>query len=342
MESKTNKNIFYGTDKTDTFAYLEFGAIQINAGEKTVWDFRVHDEAYNWFMFSRYANDLLTYIEMSEAIHTERVENIFNIFKQNIHHPDDAALNLNKLVGLAVCHKTGEGLSYYELGQTIFGCIDAMEFLFKFLKYNEIRFPDIDLSQVNWYGLDISEMFNKFSKIMHQNYKVHTMFQHQYLPEMVDVFYSRGISLLYAIRDIDSIFHTINKSRCAIFDYSLTMSEEEEVTIGTGKSVRYLNYLDFLEALRRQDSKSMFVYTGKSKYIPDTNRLWIECLYGEEDICNDFIEMDLKIRDQLSSKLSSVPGYSHFMDEQCDIKSAWVSIEEFIETTKNYERIISC
>ncbi len=52
---------YYRNEKETAISYVEFGSIDLLLGKKNVWDFRLHDKAYDWLMLSRYANDLVTY-----------------------------------------------------------------------------------------------------------------------------------------------------------------------------------------------------------------------------------------------------------------------------------------
>ena len=126
MDNKT----FYGTNNTTNITYLEFGEIDLVQGKKTIWDFRMHQKAYDWLMLGRYANDMVTYMRMNEQLGRMPISEIMQIYRDEVHHPNDLFLNLGKLCALAIVRDCSpdQELSFYELGQTIYGCIEGMVF----------------------------------------------------------------------------------------------------------------------------------------------------------------------------------------------------------------------
>jgi hypothetical protein len=327
----SDNTIFYGTKESPAITYLEFGEIDLVKGKKKVWEFQLHQKAYDWLMLSRYANDLQAFISMGEKLPQDALSEVIDIYNREVHHSDEASLHLAKIIALDVTRKEAGVQSFYELGQTIFGCIEGAEFYQELLRHLNIYSPETDLKDVDWYGVDISEMFNKLSKTFHREYRIHTMLEPSGLPDRMDVFFSKGISLLYAVRNIAQLFETIRKGRCAVFDYSFNLGKEEDTTIGSGKTIRYLNFDDFMAEIGRHNER-LYVKKKNSSYIPDTNRIWLDCLYSEESICRRFIELDTRIRKDLSRKLSPVKGSERFLHGDHDPE--WLRIEDFMKTVQ--------
>ena len=48
-------------------SFLEFGAINLESPSRQIWEFRTGDQAYEWLMLVRYANDLLGYSQLATA-----------------------------------------------------------------------------------------------------------------------------------------------------------------------------------------------------------------------------------------------------------------------------------
>lgn len=329
MDNKT----YYGTDTPTTYTFMEFGEIDTVNSEKKIWGFKMHQKAYDWFMLSRYANDILAFNKMRKMLGNTSMQDIINYFNAEVHHDDEMSLHLAQNIAMMVTQKEPvlSSPSFYELGQTLFGCIEGMELYQDILNHLGINSPQIDFNDIEWYGVDISEMFNDLSITFHKDSKVKTMFTQAELPEKMDVFFSKGITLLYAVRNLADLFYTIRKGRLAVFDYSFSLKETEDTTIGSGKMVRYLPINDFMNEMKKY-SELLYVKKSNSRYIPETNRIWLECIYADEKICREYIKLDTEIRNEVSNKLSSINNSSRFLNN--DLSPEWMPIDKFLETLK--------
>lgn len=332
-----SKNVYYGTDEAITFSYLEFGSIDLGASKKDIWDFRIHDKAYDWFMLSRYANDMVTYTEMSEKMDgSAPISEIVSLYTKEMHHKADASLNVGKICALAVMKNRQDKASpsFFEIGQTIYGCIEGMDFCQKLISTSLVQFPFVNLTEVSWYGVDISDFFNRLSVMLHSAYKVKTVREVEFLKEQTDVFFSKGVTLLYIVREVGELLNLLAKGEICVFDYSFSMEGVQNTSIGTGKHVRYLDFNEFYKAYNK-GIKKLFVRKNKSYYNKATNRIFIDCVYAEEGICREFIDLDIRIRKELMLKLSSTPEALILLDAEKEAPVEWISIEEFVEGIKS-------
>lgn len=329
---------YYGDEQLRAVTYLEFGEINLERGTKAIWEFQLHQRAYDWLMLGRYANDMLAYMDMTKAINSTAAAKVFDIYNREVHHADDASTNLSKLIAVAVGKSGARPPSFYELGQTLFGCIDGMGFCLELLRAKSIEFPDVDLKGVRWYGMDISHMFNRLAVMMHRDFQITTVADPALVPDQVDVFFAKGISLLYVVRDTAHFFETVGKGRCAIFDYSLSFAGSEDTTIGSGKTVRYLPVREFMREYRSRD-RVMFVNKANSRYVAETDRIWLDCVYGVDDVCTAYIQMHRRIYGELLEQFACVNEATRFLNGRKP--PAWVSFEEFVEESemKRAERL---
>lgn len=315
----TNKE-FYGTDTPSCITYMEFGEINHQTSEKNIWGFKLHQKAYDWFMLARYANDILAVRKMRNLIKENKSKECIDLFWQEIHHKDELCIGLGKLAAL---YSTGKSdASFFELGQTLFGCIDSMEF------GQEIMPTDykLNLKNVHWLGVDISEMFNELAKVFYNEYKIDTALNKKDLQPKWDVFYSKGITLLYAIREMSEFYEFLTSSECAYFDYSFSLGEVQDRTIGSGKNVRYLALNDFLNTYQEVlKNKKVLVNTKTSRKIEKTNQIWIEFFVGSEDKVKKFLDYE----NTVSKSLGAFKGSDIFVDEY---HTSWISIEDYIKT----------
>jgi hypothetical protein len=223
--------------------------------------------------------------------------------------------------------------SFFEIGQTIYGCIEGMEFCQKLISTSLVQFPFVNLADVMWYGVDISNFFNRLSVMLHSCYKVKTMHKIDLLKEQANVFFSKGVTLLYVVREASDLLNILTKGEICVFDYSFSMGGVQNTSIGTGKHVTYLDYRDFYKVYCK-GSKQLFVRKNKSSYNKVTNRIFVDCIYAEEDNCREFMELDIRTRGGLMSNLSSVPGALVLLDAEKETSAEWISIEEFVEGIK--------
>ncbi|MCX9103492.1 hypothetical protein [Aeromonas veronii] len=223
------------------FSYLEFGSIDPATGKRFIYDYKDHDKAYEWLMHARYSNDIYAYQKMLKELAHADFTRIVNIYQNDIHHRDDFVVNNNKLLALEIA-----GHSFFELGQTLFGCIDAMSFIQEFnYKHLGIKSPCI-LGNVLWQGVDISDFFNLTALQLHNNYHVSAVSDLNTIQPEHDVFFAKGITLLYAVRSADDLLNLTRRKKISIFDYSFSLSDDFSTQIGTGKNVKYLSKHEFL------------------------------------------------------------------------------------------------
>ena len=267
------------------FSYLEFGSIDPHLGKKTVYDFRTNAKAYDWLMHARYSNDLFSYHRMIRLLCDNEFNDIADIYANEIHHADDFVFNLNKLMALELV-----GSSFFELGQTLFGCIDGMEFIRQLQLTLELPSTQVDLSRVNWFGYDISPFFNLMARLMHEKYKVITTDVPSETPTGYDVFFAKGVTLLYAIRSGVELFDYIKHSEITVFDYSFSLGDKKDNYIGTGKCVRYLSKGEFVEVYQQilESGKDIWV-RGNSKADLDRGLFYIEGIVACDDLASRFI-----------------------------------------------------
>lgn len=325
---------FYGTENISSISYLEFGAIDLDSSKKLVWDLKLHQKAYDWYMHARYSNDILCYMEMGEQIDNLSIVEVISRYCKEVHHKDDFSVNIGKLCALAAARNSapaGKPLSFFELGQTLFGCIDTMEFCQRMMSHLNIAFPQVDLRAVEWYGVDISDFFNKLSKLMHSGFRMHTYDDMKHLDGQKDVFFAKGVTMLYAIRSMEQFIDMLKSAKICVFDYSFAADREHEIIIGSGKLVKYLRLNNLVQELHKLPGK-MYVKKGNSFFDKKNDRVVLDCLYADEQSCKDFISQDSFIRNAFGKCLSGHEGAEIFLDSAAGKNGGWMLLEEFIDT----------
>ena len=179
--------------------YLEFGIYTNN--KKYMYELKT-GALYDWYMLPRYFNDIFL---------LDKYKNTRNINKLSklLHHKEDLKFNLVNFILL----KISKSKSFYEYGQTLFEKIFFINFFSNFLKtkfnYN-----------INWYGNDISELFNFFCNNFYKNLKIKTSKKFDIKKIDKTVFFAKGVTLLYLKNNSLLLKNIIKKSKCGSFDMS--------------------------------------------------------------------------------------------------------------------------
>lgn len=244
--------------------YLEFG---YQEGDKKVpYDIKEYQDAYDFFMVSRYFKDIIAY-------RTGKVE--------NIHHEEDVEDNLKKYAALSVCNDKPHQLTFYEIGSSLMGVIDSLEYLNK-------QYKEIDVKEILFVGVDNSDMMNAGAEYLHEGYKLSVFKDIRILP--CDLFFAKGISLLYALEDEELLCDILKESRIAIFDYTFSKSPDSIKDFAvSGKPVTYLSIWKCKKLLEAK-GKKLVLQPSKRKFKTPEDRVLYECVYGDEKVVDKYLD----------------------------------------------------
>ena len=62
------ENSYYGTQDVHSVSYLEFGSLDLREKSKKIWAYWQDAEAYDLYMFARYARDILMFRKVVDEI----------------------------------------------------------------------------------------------------------------------------------------------------------------------------------------------------------------------------------------------------------------------------------
>lgn len=311
---------YYGTDKPERISYLEFGSIDLVNSNKEVWGYHLHQEAYDRYMLSRYASDIAVFADLSEALRKLGASEIITDYLNRIHHHD----MLNVLLRQR-CASASTGKRFFELGQTLMGCIDGMEFLDELLAHNNIEFTAPALKDISWLGVDISPLFNTLSKKMHPMYSVETNLPEN-APDHFDVFYARGVTLMYAVQSVEDVMGWVDKSQLALFDCSFSTGTGSSRVIPTGKKVYFPALQNFVEEHNLR-GRSLFIAEEKNYHPDGAELVCVNCLSAAENICQTFLDIESETRAQLN-KAGLSEAFVSLKEGGLD----WMPAEEFMKS----------
>jgi hypothetical protein len=243
--------------------YLDFGMTK--RGKRTCYDYREGQQAYDLFMGARYLNDLIAYRE-------GRVEAVY--------HPEDVRDNLRKHTALTVCRTDDGALVYYEIGSSVMGAIDGINYL-------DQRYQSLQTEKIRWYGVDNSHFMNAMAEYTHHGY--HLQLSETVTPIACDLFFAKGVSLLYAIHTEDLFADVLTRSRIAIFDYTFTTSPRIHDVVGTGLPVTYLNFDDCRQRLVREGKKLILSPYTLRTYHQTPDKVTYDCMYGDVETVDAYV-----------------------------------------------------
>lgn len=250
-------------DMTNVTTYLDFGMTK--RGKRTCYDYREGQPAYDLFMGARYLNDLIAYRRGTVG---------------DVYHPEDVRDNLRKHTGLSVCREDGRRLTYYEVGSSVMGAIDGINYL-------NTKYGSLDTCAIAWYGVDNSRFMNAMALYTHEGYDIRL--SESASPIACDLFFAKGVSLLYAIDD-ETLFSDILKaSRIAIFDYTFARGGKVSDVVGTGLPVTFLG-LDECTRRLAQPGKTLILgpYAIRT-YHQSPDKITHDCVYGDADLVTRYL-----------------------------------------------------
>jgi hypothetical protein len=243
--------------------YLDFGMTR--GGKRACYDYREGQNAYDLFMGARYLADMIAYREGRPDA---------------VYHPEDLRDNLRKHTALTVCGARAP-LSYYEIGSSVMGAIDAIEYL-------DREYRTLDIRSVVWHGVDNSHFMNMMARYAHEGYDLRLT--ERPAPVDCDFFFAKGVSLLYAVDTEQLLADVLSHSRLAVFDYTFTTGARRPDVVGTGLPVTFLN-LDECRGRLEREGRTMLLqpYTLRTYHVsPD--KATFDCVYGETDLVRVYME----------------------------------------------------
>jgi hypothetical protein len=316
------------TDGDDVVSYLEFGAIATSPAVKKLYDFRTMQQAYDWFMHARYSQDMTCYIWMQEALQNEKYDEAGRLYQEMIYHKDDFSSHLSKWAALQVSGDRPP--TFYEHGQTLFGCIEGIEVCELLLRKAGVPLPSPELvvADVTWEGFDISPFFNLMAARLHGNYRVRTHSDMLDIPASFSTSFAKGVTLLYALRCPEDFFKLFGRASCGIFDTSFSIGEERSTFIGTGKRICFLSIDQFLSFYKGSPS-IILVRQDVSGIRDDGSRLYVEGIVCKSsEMASRFTRADADFRKGLQAAFPSLSKQLHLRSDPPYL--IWTELSDFV------------
>ena len=288
---------YYNTEKHKSLTYLEFGSINIEKGEKCVWDFRVNQDAYDLFMFARYSKELISYKRAVQLIKENKFEEFGECYLNDIHTKDFLNTIFTWTAITYLYENVTQSPTFFELGSTIFGCIEAYEAWRSFSNNGPL------VTNVLYGGLEISSLLQEMGELLHPRYLISTYLNERDIPSDFSLFFAKGVSLLYAINKAEQLFDYLNRSSIAIFDYNFSLDTQKGKMLGTGKFVYHLDYASFRK-LSKESRNKLYLRRSDAQIDIKGNLARCSFIWGEPSMVKDILQ---KIAKELSHFKDSIP-----------------------------------
>lgn len=258
--------------------YLDFG--NTIAGRRTSYDYYEDQSAYDLFMGARYMGDMIAY----------RNGEVDKVYQR------EDLRDQNRKYAALVALKVNTSQIFYEVGSSLMGVIDALEFLNK-------TFQQLSVTDIAFIGVDNSRWMNEVAQYTHPQYKLKLYYDiKQSKKVQCDLFFAKGVSLMYAFSDERAMCAALKKSRLAIFDYTFSRRGKLQHYVGTGVPVTYLN-LAKCQNLLKVKKKQLILKPYRIKtYHTDPNKVTYDCIYGEPKlVARYFKELKSKTGETLAT-----------------------------------------
>jgi hypothetical protein len=266
-----NKEKYYGCENPEAVSYLEFGSINLVKGEKKIWNYWQDQEAYDLYMFARYARDLFAFRKFFD----EPVKNVSKLQEYVKNAAHNKLLDyIFKYAGMIAIEKSG---GVCESGSSLFGWIDeakACDYVF----HNGENISKID--GFDYVCSDMAEMMNEGAASFHSNVSMCSSTEDTIsglfddvkdrLKKNIDLFYGVSVSIRYAVRNAADLVKAAENSKLSIYNrLSLTYDDKTLVNVyGTGKAVYIVSLKELREGLA---AKGLHAYycTANMQYNKD-------------------------------------------------------------------------
>lgn len=189
-------------------------------------------EAYDTWHLAYYFKEVLDYKRLMQQTSLEIM---------NIPRPEK-----NLLLYLLLCADRSFK-SIGEIGSTLFEMIDGFEAIVKSIEDGNATVPKLDIRELEYVGIDLSEMLRLTSKVIHKEYHITLHETVAQFKEKVDILYDRSVTN-YALDNVDELVEFVKHGRIALLNTYFSLGETFQ-SARLGKAVTYFSLREFLSKI---------------------------------------------------------------------------------------------
>ena len=265
-----NENSYYGTEAHHAISYLEFGSINPMERTKKIWGYWQDQEAYDLYMFARYARDLFAFRHFL----CDGEKNVVSLLR-TIENSAHVKL-LDYIFKYAGVVSQGDNTGMIcESGSSLFGMIE--EILACDAVFHDGKHFD-QILKAKYLASDISDMMNEGAIALHPHTPIESTTAstiHQLIKEIkasslrLNIFYGLGVSVRYAIRSSRDIIDMTDVCDFQMYNrLSLSYADTLTSVYGTGKTVYIISLDELIEGLNKKKVIAKFC-TANMQYEKD-------------------------------------------------------------------------
>lgn len=290
---------YYGTEKSNAISYLEFGSINIAEGTKKIWNYWQDQNAYDLYMFARYARDLFSFRRFIKEERYDK-DTLACVIKGAAH--DKIMDYVMKYAGLLSCAPEGW---ICESGSSLYGWVE--ESIACDLTFNEGKNAN-KIKHLKYICSDISEMMNEGAKTLHPDLEMADTLAPTLSEVMEDItgnitdrlalFYGVSVSIRYAIRHSKDLIDIAKHSDLSVYNrLSLSLGDDVTTVYGSGKTVYITSLPELVELLEKNGLYAKFCTANMQREKDGKNTLRASVIISStreklsefEDTYNDII-----------------------------------------------------
>ncbi len=250
----SNKD-YYGNEKECAISYLEFGSIDLSQKKKSIWGYWQDQEAYDLYMFARYARDLFSFRHFLSEEESHNMRALQKCIKNSAH--DKLLDYIFKYAGIVTA--IGLGGVLCESGSSIYGLIEeamACDTVFHNSEYLD------HILHSKYLASDISAMMNEGAVVLHPNTEI-CISEAPTIERLIDdienrfkfrlsMFYGLSVSIRYAVRSVKDLIRMTDVCDLQIYNrLSLSYGDTFSAVYGTGKTVYIISLPQLVEELEK-------------------------------------------------------------------------------------------
>ena len=287
------ENSYYGTQDVHSVSYLEFGSLDLREKSKKIWAYWQDAEAYDLYMFARYARDILMFRKVIDEINYGGVLSLADAVKRSAH--DKLMDYILKYAGMLAIQEKG---AVCESGSSLYGWIEEAEACDKV--YSEGR----NLSKIrgfHYIGSDLSRLMNDGAKALHQDFRmdfseaptIMDLFKdiRAHIVPRLALFYGLSVSIRYAVRKANDLVEAARYSDLCVYNrLSLSLEEDKCLVYGTGKMVYVISLDDLTKGLQELGASAKFCTANMQHDRDGQNTVRVSCIISEKQELLDRFE----------------------------------------------------
>ncbi len=281
----SRENDYYGSDENQAISYLEFGSVNTKEKSKRIWGYWQDQEAYDLYMFARYARDIFSFRHF-----LDEEDNSINSLQTVIEGSAHVKLLDYIFKYAGIISRIHEGGVFCESGSSLYGLIEevlALDKVFHDGKNSEA------IKESKYLASDISEMMNEGAIVLHPSTLIEATTAptiHKLVEDIknrniwLGLFYGLSVSIRYAIRESQDLIDMADVCDFQLYNrLSLSFGDTFTNVYGTGKTVYITSLNELTDGLDKKGLKAKYCTANMQHEKDGENSVRASVIIGKTD-----------------------------------------------------------